>query len=291
MRVIKKILVPTDFSETAQNAFAYALHLADSVGAELHLLHCVYPGMAVSEVPTYGADITGKLLDVARSNMQEFAQTESARWSSELKSKPTIVQKVEIGGAISTTRMIAEEEHFDLIVVGTHGAHDNWEHLFGTRASGILVDASCPVLVIPENATFSPYKKFCFATDLNHFDALCGSAVVHAFAPMQPDLHFLHVRTKDTENRLLDVGLIQLSYARQQVDFKVEITEMMAKNVAEAIIENARKMDSDLIVMTRHEYNFFEQLFHKSFTREVALQTSRPLLVLNEGAELTPGFD
>ena len=36
---MKKILFPTDFSNTAQNAFVYALKLAEALDAELDLMH------------------------------------------------------------------------------------------------------------------------------------------------------------------------------------------------------------------------------------------------------------
>lgn len=38
-RKVKKILVPTDFSETSHNAFEYAIHLADDLGASIIVLH------------------------------------------------------------------------------------------------------------------------------------------------------------------------------------------------------------------------------------------------------------
>jgi nucleotide-binding universal stress UspA family protein len=41
MRIPRQILVPTDFSEPAQRAKAYALVLAESFRAQLHLLHVI----------------------------------------------------------------------------------------------------------------------------------------------------------------------------------------------------------------------------------------------------------
>ncbi|PHI19726.1 hypothetical protein CEQ90_11810 [Lewinellaceae bacterium SD302] len=281
MQTFKKILVPVDFSEIAANAFIYALRMADKIGAEVQLLHCVHPGMAIAEVPAYASDITGKLLDVGRESMTSFVKRGVASVSEDLAHEPKIKELVEIGEAVSTTKFVAEDDDFDLVVMGTRGAFGTWAELFGSHASGTLVNAPCPVLVVPEGARFDGIEKLCFATDLEGVDALVGPSLVASLAPMSPDIHFVHVREKNNLTTL-DFATLKSFYAEREVPFKITVSEPSASGVADAILEEAIKNNADIIVMSRPGYSFFDTIFHKSRTREVALHSPLPLLVLNE---------
>lgn len=291
MRKIQKILVPTDFSGTASNAFTYALFLADHLNAEIQLLHCVHPGMAVAEMPTYTIDITNKLLEIAKENMLEFTKHGLTGVLQRVDSLPLVTDSVEIGTVVERTKSLVKEAHFDLVVMGTQGAASTWDELFGSLASGVLMNAPCPVLIVPEKAKFAAYKKFCYATDLEGFNVYSGREVVEAFSPMVPDLHFIHVSGRKDDGDPFDYEAVNLLYSRQKVHFNVTVTEITATDVPNAIIAEAEKLASDLIVMSRPHYSFFDQLFHKSTTRQVALHTHLPLLVLNEGPEMRPGFE
>lgn len=290
MKKIQKILVPTDFSDTASNAFIYALLLADNLGAEIQLLHCVHPGMAVAEMPNYTVDITNKLLEVANDSMLEFTKQGLTSVIQQVKSLPLVSDIVVVGSVTERAKSLAEEHDFDLVVMGTQGATTTWDQLFGSLSSGILMNAPRPVMIVPEHAKFSSYKKFCYATDLNGFEIYSGEELVAAFNPMVPDLHFIHVNREKKEESPFDFELMDLLYDRKNLSFKTTVAETTAKNVSETIIAEAEQQACDLIVMSRPHYSFFDQLFHKSKTREVALHTHLPLLVLNEGPEMRPGF-
>lgn len=291
MKRIEKILLPTDFSDTADDAFVYALLLAEKLGAEIHLLNCIYLGIATAELPAYTGDLLNKMQDQGKKNMQKFVERGITKVVQQLRSLPAVTSQVEVGSAVILTKQFAEENNFDLIIMGTNGAHDNWSRLFGTNASGVLVDAPCPVLVLPENARFRHFQKLCFATDLEDVNVLLGRQLIARFHPMVPDLHFLHVSRREAEEHSLDFELISTLYARQDVNFKVDISELSSKDIPKAIIKEAEQLEADLVVMYRPHHGVFDQLFHKSVTREVALTTSVPLLVLSDGPETKAGFN
>lgn len=291
MKSIKKIVVPTDFSDVAANAFIYALLLADKLGAEIQLLHCIHPGMAVAEMPTYSIDISNRLLEIAQDNMLHFTKEGLTSVLQQVKSMPLVSDNVVIGSVAERAQAMVKEEQYDLVVMGTQGATTTWDHLFGSLASGVLMNAPCPVLIVPEKAKFTSFKKICYATDLEGFEVYAGQELVAAFRPMVADLHFIHVTKRGVEEAPFDFELVDLLYNRKDLPFKVTATEVVGTDISTAIIEEAEKLGSNLIVMSRPHYSFFDQLFHKSKTREVALHTHLPLLVLNEGPEMTAGFN
>jgi len=56
MDAIRKILVPTDFSAHADEAFRVAYTLAQAIGAEVILFHVAQPPAVVSEAGRFLAD-------------------------------------------------------------------------------------------------------------------------------------------------------------------------------------------------------------------------------------------
>jgi universal stress protein A len=142
---IRRILFPTDFSETARQAQQYAMALTERFGAELHLLHIV-------------PEITMPLPDSATSWTQPEAdlslQVEAAqgclvkelseKWAADHRTKHTAVA----GFAVDEIVKYAKEYKIDLIVVGTHG-HTGLSHLLlGSVAEKIVRLATCPVLTV-----------------------------------------------------------------------------------------------------------------------------------------------
>ncbi len=282
MKPIKKILVPTDFSETALNAYAYALLLADQVGAEIRLLNCVFPSIAVAEVPAFSDGFTGEMLSMANENIESFSDQGLALVAPELKTRPFVSHGVEVGGAVPEIKHIAEADEFDLIVMGTTGAQTTWENLFGSNAAGVLHNAPCPVLIVPPEARFKGLEQLCFATDFENREVFAGKELVQAFQPLNPDLHIVHMQEKQEPEHTLNMELVREMYDRQDLSFRVTYAELPCQDMAKNLLEYATALPCDFLVMVRPHYSLFDQLFHKSYTREVALATKLPLLVLND---------
>ena len=76
---MKTILFPTDFSPHANNAFAYALHMAELLGAELLLLH------AYHYTNTGNFFIPAELIDGLNLEEKQKALTELKRYEQKIQ--------------------------------------------------------------------------------------------------------------------------------------------------------------------------------------------------------------
>lgn len=152
MITLKKILVPTDFSEFSTHAVKYGCEFARRFGAELHLVSVVedvYPLIPES----------GMLLPSAANYLTELKQSAEAT----LASRPdpawvqglTVVREVLIGAAFLEIIRYAKEQDIDLIVIGTHGRTGLIHALMGSVAEKVVRKAPCPVLTVrPEGHDF-----------------------------------------------------------------------------------------------------------------------------------------
>ena len=75
MKMIKKILFPTDFSATAQSAFRHCLLLADKYDADVEILHVIFPEYEALDLPVMAAQATKEKAEAAGVVMKTFVET------------------------------------------------------------------------------------------------------------------------------------------------------------------------------------------------------------------------
>jgi nucleotide-binding universal stress UspA family protein len=140
---LKRILVPTDFSESARHAQTYGGSFAREYDAELLLVHVVET-LAVG----YASDLFPVPMAEVYQEMSGHARAELSRLADESRERGVKVREVLAQGrpAEEVVRL-AREEAVDLIVVGTHGRGVLDKALFGSTTERVVRRAPCPVLV------------------------------------------------------------------------------------------------------------------------------------------------
>lgn len=142
---VKRILVPTDFSDTSRKALRYALAFAAQFGAEILLLHVITPPDAYGE---YGiVDLAGLV-----KSLEEASDTELARLAAaEVPPGVTARALTRSGSPAQQIIEAARDKAADLIILSTHGRTGLKHVLLGSIAESAVRRAPCPVLVVREN--------------------------------------------------------------------------------------------------------------------------------------------
>jgi universal stress protein A len=146
---IRRILVPTDFSDCALPAVRYAAELADKFAAELILLHVVPDSVlalpdAVMPTPAPMADLNA-LTDAGKEGLANLIAAEK------LESRHPRPE-VRIGSPAQEIIAAAKDLHADLVCIGTHGRGGITRVLLGSVAEHVLRQAPCPVLTVRPKA-------------------------------------------------------------------------------------------------------------------------------------------
>jgi nucleotide-binding universal stress UspA family protein len=143
MTKIETILAPTDFSETAEWAVAYALDLARRLDASLHLVHVVAYPIDVGGWPeAYGTTLAGL--------REELKQDAALRLAKRAKSITGIKVSTDLREGSPARAIVdaARDRKCDLIVMGTHGSGGFTHLLLGSVAERVVRTAPCPVLTV-----------------------------------------------------------------------------------------------------------------------------------------------
>jgi nucleotide-binding universal stress UspA family protein len=154
MDAIQKILVPTDFSAHADEAFRVALRLAKATGACVVAFHvATAPAVVTAEGPApadvrdeKGKDLWGGLLALQARDPQVRVEHEVV-----VADRPTVAHLLDL----------LQKRGCDLIVMGTHGRSWLRQRLLGSVTEEVIRRARCPVLVVkaPAHAEAPPVPK------------------------------------------------------------------------------------------------------------------------------------
>ena len=137
MAMIKKILVPTDYSDVSSKGVRYARELAKEIGAELVIINIV----TLDESNL----INKREMEEHRRQLDDFVATHVAEAGSDLK----IRKVVEVGQPDTTLAHWADNEGIDLIIMSSHGRSGLSRVVMGSVTEQTLRKAPCPVLVVP----------------------------------------------------------------------------------------------------------------------------------------------
>jgi nucleotide-binding universal stress UspA family protein len=153
MEAIRKILVPTDFSAHADEAFRVAHSLAHAIGAEVVLFHVAHPPAVVLECGRFLTDPhQGKAVNL----WDRFQSLQSS------DSSVRVTREVIVADRPGATHIleILEKLGCDLIVMGTHGRSWLKHLLFGSLTEEVVRRAHCPVMVVkaPSHKTLIGFR-------------------------------------------------------------------------------------------------------------------------------------
>lgn len=141
----RHILVPTDFSDAANAARAYAMVLAEAFGATLHILHVVPDPHAMG----WGADAVFLSELMERNERSARAEIE-ATLTAEERARFRAVLAVATGVPVNHIIEYARDHEIDLIVMGTHGRSTLERMWIGSVTQGVLRRATCPVVSVQQ---------------------------------------------------------------------------------------------------------------------------------------------
>lgn len=143
MKAAKRIVHPTDFSSSAEPAFAYALESAKRDGAELILVHVLEPVAPFAD-EIYVARALA-LLEAAEAAARRGLDALLARAKAAgVTASDVIVQ----GMPAETIVAVANEREADHIVLGTHGRTAMKRLFLGSVAQKVTALATCPVVTV-----------------------------------------------------------------------------------------------------------------------------------------------
>ncbi|MDO1447173.1 universal stress protein [Rhodocytophaga aerolata] len=282
---MKKILVPTDFSEQADNALQIAAAIAAKNGAEIHLLHV----LDVSLGGGFGFNTMGEptstsmmdqvyivqLIGITKKRLEDVAQNLKVASNVNVSA---VVQTGHIYGSIS---VYAEEEKFDLIVMGTKGASGLKELLVGSNTERVVRNATCPVLSVKNILPEFTVNKIVFASNFES-DQLAAVGQLKTMQELfNAHVHLVYI---NVPNNFVGTRVMRAKaneFVQRYQLSKYDFTVYDDNSEEEGIIHFAEEVGADIIAVATHGRTGLGHLLSGSIAEDIVNHANRPVLTFN----------
>lgn len=278
----KRILIPTDFSQTALNAIHYALDLYKDVNCEFYFLHAFQiSGYSVdSPLDPEPGDVayeSGK--NEAESGLSALMENLSFHPNNEKHRYETIATYNSLLHAVRTT--IAKKD-IDLVVMGTKGITGAESLIFGTNAINIMEGiTSCPVLAIPEEYGFEAPREIVFPTDFKtHYKRKELNYLLDIAALHKAAIRVLHIQKSKSLSREQQENKELLSAILSGSDHSFHsLTDRKIHRGIEAFVKSR---ESNMIAFINRKHNLFDHILTRPLVKEMGYHYKIPILALND---------
>lgn len=281
---MQRILVPTDFSPTAEKAFHFALDIATKSKGTVILYHVYTP-------------VESAFIDSEQKRKLYNTQTETnlAKRLQRLAKKVTAhTAAVPVSTVLGRTPIIdnilgfAEHNQVTLIVMGTQGVSGLKKTIIGSVAARIAEKTDIPVLLVPEKFEWKEPEQIVFATNYQKADKQALSMILSLakiYGAAVTIVHLYKVYAMEKEKEQTDFDTYAYSLQREFSDVKLNFQLLESSSVTETMENLDKKIPYDMMTMVRRKKNFLEKFFIKSFTTNMAYITNRPLLIVPDEEE------
>ncbi len=272
-----RILVPVDFSETAQNALVYAFRVAEAIDADILMYHVYNPAsLETQSTPIWMPES----MQTGRKTLEQRLENERLLAVEKTGLKDLSCKEiVRAGFMVEATIELARENTPDMIIMGTKGAK-NFKAIFsGSNTSKIIAELNVPVFAIPDGTEYREIEKIAYATDLKPGDNKALDKLLNFAGWFNAEIHTFHVCNKDEARCKERLNKLEKRFSDLAADHFIFFQTIKGRNVIESMNRYINDNGMDLLAMLTQKRTFLERIFGRSsHTRKMAFNCKVPLL-------------
>lgn len=276
---MKKILLPTDFSDNSWNAIKYALQLYKNEKCVFTILNTYTPVVYQFEymqMSTTQFDLLDTSKQVSNKGLENMKQKIEAKFNNEKHDFKYIASFNTLTTEIND---LSKTNEIDTIVMGTKGATGAVDVLFGTNTVHVINNAKCPVLAIPSGFSFETPQEVLFPSDYQvNFEDKHILPLVDIASVYNSRLNILHVNYGETLSEKQQENKEKLATYFEHIAHLFH--DIKNNNIEDTINEFQLKTKVNLLIMINNKHSFFENLFFKSTINKIGIHLKIPFLII-----------
>lgn len=271
--MMKKILVPTDFSEQAENALKVAAQLARTHNAEIYLLH-------ILEIPLHEVDAMNSQSDLPEAVF--FMKLAHKKFENILNRDylegVTIHETVDFHEIFKGVFHSCKKHDIDLVIMGSNGVSGLKEMLIGSNTEKIVRTSETPVLVVKKEHTTFKVDDFVFASDFKEESKATYKKAIDFAEILGAKVHLLTVNTpnkfitSDHANERMQDFANSFSFSNYSTNIYNDVT------IEKGIMNFSQSIGADLIGMSTHGRQGISHFFNGSISEDLVNHAKRPVI-------------
>ncbi len=278
---MKRILVPTDFSNNAYSALFYATRMFQNQDCQFFILNTfdVDTPVLTSRIDTS----KGELLYQQLSNESKEKLTETFH---------SIVRETEgfnhIFETISVSKKLTEtinktikSKDIDLVVMGTKGVSGIKEVFMGSNTVRVIQKIKdCSVLVVPDEFDFEKPKDIAFATDFKRFYSKEElEPLLQIVSLFDSNIRIIHIHQEEKLDEMQKHNFNSLKEHFKGYNFTFHWVSRFDQK-SEAIHAFLDEMNINMLAMLYYKHSFIEGITREPVVKKIGLQATIPFLVI-----------
>mgnify|MGYP000938509345 CR=1 FL=1 len=279
---IKKILIPYDFSETADLSLEHAVFMAKLLKADITLLHIVETLTFTSAISHALSGFEKKVETASNEKLQELADKIHS------ENGITVHVLTDVGKIYKRIVHNAKQSHSDIIIMGTHGSSGG-STVVGSNTAKVVMESGIPVVSVQTHS-----KKVGFTKIVLPIDDSPESRQKVNFAMEVAQAYNAHVYV---------VGMMQSKNEDYQRKFRIKVEQVIefldqhnviceakfvtGDDLAKLTLSTAEELDADLIVIMTEQEPSITGLLLGTYATKVVNQSKIPVMTIRP-AEIDP---
>lgn len=273
---IKKIILPTDFSELSDFAYSMALYIAKKTGASIDVVSII-PGPSGALYSKDGELINDEGNDYSEwSNSLKAAEENMMSW---IKDKSHINNTFcSIGNVDSSIIRYATDHDMDLIIMGTEGLYSNTLWSQPSHAEFISNHSPVPVLTLKCDRSNINLKEIILVSDFLEAKQMDLRIIKSLQFVFDSKILLLKVKKNNAIRSTHEIESDMAAFAEVNDITNYETCIYEDDNIEAGIGKFAAERDVDLITLGSHQKTGFSKLFRMSISDDVVNHLFHPVL-------------
>ncbi len=274
---MKKLLVPTDFSEQSEYALRVAAQIAKQINGELIVTHMM--GLHNTLINTTDNRSAEQALFQLKLSQQKFKTFLDKNYLSGIKVTDTVENQTVFSG-INT---IVKKHDIDLVVMGSHGTTGLIEDIFvGSNTEKVVRTSEVPVLVIKKDRVNFKINKVVFACDFKPENVDAYKNAMQLFRLFDATIHLIYVNLPQNFKSTLQMKAMVDDFLKAAGDQETISSEDIVYyndfSAEEGIFNFSKQVDADLIAIPTHGRKGLAHFFAGSITEDIANHLELPVM-------------
>lgn len=270
---MKRILVPTDFSEHARYASKVAAKIARKNNAEIYLLNLLDLPTHMNDAVNNGVNIPEVMLYLAKTK-----ERLEERMHESIFEGLTVHADARLERAFDGIVKYSEEINADLIVMGSHGASGYQEMFIGSNTEKVVRASDIPVLIIKTEMDDFNIAKFVFASDFSNEIKKPFQKLVEFANLFEAKLDLVMIntpnsfKTNDVAERIMQNFVSGFPLQNYSLHIYNDA------NIEKGVINYSNKVNADLIGIATHGRTGIAHFFNGSVSEDLVNHAIKPVI-------------
>jgi len=283
MNTKRRIALLIDEKQHVEGMIRYSVPLARDLSADLLVLHTQLPFSGGAQGGIGHPSMVDPLyLEQAAADMKALVDGIAEKLDEGLRGAVMIEFTTLLAASEDALTQLVNEGNVHMVMLQGQSERNFWVQK--PLVMSIVRNVMCPVWIVEPDTTYQPLTKIIYGTDLNKEDITALKHLNELTAPLDTEIHAIHITSDPDFDKRISVEGFQQEVAEQVGSDKISVsllTEQGYSYVTDLLANEAERVGASVIAVLKENHNFFERIFHISFTSSLIETTRLPVLVFH----------